>query len=663
MCGICGVVTENTELPDIGILLNMMSRLVHRGPDSSGYFRDHDAALGHTRLSIIDLQGGTQPLSNEDGSLWVIYNGEIFNYIELAAELKKLGHAFSTKSDTEVIVHAYEQWGTSCFSRFNGQWAISLWDRKKKTLILSRDRLGIRPLYYTKTGNKFLFSSEIKALAACPFVDLSFDPAGLNEVFTFWCPVAPRTVFNGVYELKPGHFAVLKNGSFTEKPYWQPDFAERDNEREGSEGEHIERLKDLLVKASRLRFTRSDVPVGAFISGGLDSSITASIITHFTGTPLHTFSIRFSDMALDEGPYQRELVKRLGTKHEDIVVSVDDIGRIFPDVILHTERPILRTAPAPLFLLSRLVKKAGYKVVVTGEGADEVFAGYDIFREAKVREFLARDPSSAKRRDILLKLYPWMSRSPQSIPAFAHRFYGKSLDLSDPGLSHRPRWDTTMMIKRLVTRDFLREMEKTDVAQELLGRLPRTHVKWDSLSRAQWLEMTTLLSGYILSSQGDSMLMAHSVEGRFPFLDSDVVDFADNLPARRKLLGLREKHILKKAFSDLVPDSILERPKQPYHSPDAASFFGGHRLEWFDDIVNPNAIKKAGIFSEDAVALLLDKCRNAKGVNMSNADNMRIVGIVSTMLIHHHFMKHGGEMFRKKKMPVLRKIVDMTCNK
>lgn len=659
MCGICGIVTRGNGLPDLKTLLKMMTGLTHRGPDSSGYFRDRDVALGHTRLSIIDLAGGAQPMSNEDGSLWITFNGEIYNYIELTRELKNLGHIFSTKSDTEVIVHAYEQWGTSSFNRFNGQWAFALWDRQSKTLILSRDRLGIRPLYYTIAGGKFIFSSEIKALCAHGDVDLCFDPAGLNEVFTFWCPVAPRTVFKGIHELKPGHFGMYKNNTFREIPYWHISFPEKGKEKKKSEAENMMLLKDRLVKAARLRFTRSDVPVGAYLSGGLDSSITSAIIAHYTGAPLKTFSLRFKDTEFDEGNFQQEMVKRLGAEHQDVAVSIKDIGEIFPMVTWHTERPIVRTAPAPLFLLSKLVRNAGYKVVVTGEGADEVVAGYDIFREAKAREFIARDPLSVKRANILLRLYPWMARSPKNAPAFAMAFFKKSLDLSDPGLSHRPRWDTTMAIKRLVTPEFAEEMGKTDVIEDLLNRLPEKHNRWDTLNRAQWLEMTTLLSGYILSSQGDRMLMANSVEGRFPFLDCEFVDFANQLPARHKLLALEEKHLLKRAFSDYIPRDILKRPKQPYRAPDAMSFFGGHNLEWFDSVMSESAVKKAGIFNHRAVTLFLNKCRKTGGYKMSNTDNMRIAGIVSTMLVYHQYIKRGGAVYVKDRPPEPMKKIDM----
>ncbi len=361
MCGICGIVNiYDGQSPDVDTLLRMMGRLRHRGPDSSGYYRDKQVALGHTRLAIIDLQTGAQPLSNEDDSVWITFNGEIFNYLELASELSGLGHILKTKSDTEVIVHAYEQWGTSCFDRFNGQWALALWDHKKNKIILSRDRLGIRTLYYTICNNRLLFASEVKALFADSSVKRNFDPAGVSEIFTFWSPVAPRTTFKDIKELEPGHFATVKNGIIKSKAYWTISFPDAGTESGLSEKEHVDIFRNHLINASRLRFTRSDVPVGAYLSGGIDSSITSSIVSNYTKAPLRTFSIRFGDSEFDEGQYQRQIADRLDADHRDVAVSNEDIGRVFPDVIWHAERPILRTAPAPLFLLSRLVRESGY---------------------------------------------------------------------------------------------------------------------------------------------------------------------------------------------------------------------------------------------------------------------------------------------------------------
>ena len=638
MCGICGIVTDGTP-PDLFVLKKMMGRLEHRGPDGNGYYRDRHAALGHTRLAIIDTAGGAQPLCNEDGTIWVTFNGEIFNYVELGEELRIRGHTFRTASDTEVIVHAWEEWGEDCFSRFNGQWALALWDRREQRLVLSRDRLGVRPLFFTRTPRGLLFASEVKAIFADPSVDRAFDPAGLDQTFTYWSTVAPRTVFRGIEQLEPGHYAVLDRRGFRKAPYWRISFPEQGCEPIQDTPENTAALRERLVEATRLRFLRSDVPVGAYLSGGLDSSITAAVISRYTDVPLHTFSLRFADQEFDEGDYQKQMSAALGTQHEDVVVSPSDIVEIFPEVIRHTETPIVRAAPAPLYLLSKLVSENGYKVVVTGEGADEVLAGYDIFREARVRMFWSRDPESTKRSRALELLYPWMARSPGKAPAFARSFFGRNLDPDDPALSHRPRWDSTAAIKLLFGSEMRDEIGRSD-ADDVVAKMPAGSEDWDPLSRAQWLEMTTLLAGYILSSQGDRMLMANSVEGRFPFLDRDVVDFANQLPARHKLFGLEEKYLLKRAFADVVPDQILRRPKQPYRAPDAASFFAPGRPEWFDEVTSERAVKPAGVFEPALVSGLFAKCAKSGGEKMSNTDNMRVLAIVSTQLTYESFVAH-----------------------
>jgi asparagine synthase (glutamine-hydrolysing) len=288
-----------------------------------------------------------------------------------------------------------------------------------------------------------------------------------------------------------------------------------------------------------------------------------------------------------------------------------------------------------MFLLSGLVRQHGMKVVVTGEGADEMFAGYDIFRETRLREFLARNPTSQVRHRGLELLYPWLARAPGQAPAFAREYFSSKLDPSDAAFSHRTRWDTTSTLLGMTVPHPDREH---DVAGALLAQLPPGHVRWDTLSRAQWLEMVTLLPGYILSSQGDRMLMAHSVEGRFPFLDRDVVALANTLPARHKLLGTDEKHILKKAFGDLLPPEIRARPKQPYRAPDAASFFGATEPSWVAEVTDPAAVSDAGIFDPRIVHALIDKCRRTGGVRMSNTDNMRLLAVLSTQLIHQQFI-------------------------
>jgi asparagine synthase (glutamine-hydrolysing) len=364
--------------------------------------------------------------------------------------------------------------------------------------------------------------------------------------------------------------------------------------------------------------------------------------------------LRFEDSEFDEGKYQKEMSNRLGTVHNDVCVSNRDIGEIFPEVIKHAERPILRTAPAPLFLLSRLVRDSGYKVVVTGEGADEVLAGYDIFREAKVRRFIAENPESPEVEYYLNQLYPWMKRAPGKVPAFARSFFSKNLDLNDRGFSHRPRWDSSSAIMQMFTGDFKEQVCPGAIKNNLFSQIPEEFGNWSPLNRDQWIEYKTLLSGYILSAQGDRMLMANSVEGRFPFLDTNLVDFANTLPDAIKLKDLNEKYILKKAFSSFIPDSIINRPKQPYRAPDAQSFFFNDTdLDWMEEIHDESFIREAGIFNPLSVTKLFEKCSKKSEIKMSNTDNMRVVGILSAMLCYKFIIKRENISQRNYNQPML----------
>lgn len=636
MCGICGVHSAG-EAPDPGLVRRMLAALAHRGPDGSGYYRDEQVALGHTRLAIVDTVGGVQPMCGEDEQVWVTFNGEIFNHVELAADLRARGHRFRTRSDTEVIVHAWEEWGPGCFDRFNGQWALAIWDRRSGDLVLSRDRFGVRPLYYTRAGERLLFASEVKALFTDPDVPRELDPAGIDQVLTLWSTVAPQTVFRGIQQVPPGRYLTFRHGVLTGSTrYWAPTFPAGGSELRTDLPRNAEALRERLVAATRLRFERSDVPVAAYLSGGIDSAVTAGVIAALrieqrTDVPLHTFSLRFADDEFDEGSYQTLMAKQLGTVHQDVVVRERDIADVFPEVVRHAESPLLRTGPAPMFLLSRLVRESGFKVVVTGEGSDEVLGGYDIFREGRIRELWTRDPAAAEAA--VQQLYPWMKRSPHQAPAFAKSFFGRNIVAGDPAISHRPRWDATAVLRSMLTAE-VREACDRIPADEIVAAMPAEAAGWDPLSRAQWLEMTTLLPGYILASQGDRMLMGNSVEGRFPFLDPHVAELASQVPADHKIHGMDEKHLLKRAFADLVPEEILRRPKQPYRAPDAAAFFAGGTPDWVFDVTSGPALEAAGIFRPELVQRLLEKARRTEGRGLGNTDNMRLVAVLSTQLLH-----------------------------
>jgi len=372
----------------------MLGQLQHRGPDAFGIYTDPQAGLAHARLSILDLSGGDQPIHNEDQSLWVIYNGEIFNYPELREDLEKKGHRFYTRTDTEVLVHLYEDQGPEFLKQLNGQYALALWDRKEKSVFLARDRLGIRPLFYYQQGPRLVFASEIKALFADERIPRALDKQTLVDIFTCWAPLSQATAFQQIYQLLPGHYGIFSKKGFQTSPYWRMAFSSSPSDISIEESE--EELKALLWDATRIRL-RADVPVGAYLSGGLDSSTIAAVVRRLGVSHLDTFSIAFADPQFDESEHQRRMAQFLGTDHQVVQATHEDIGRAFPDVVWHTETPILRTAPVPMFLLSKLVHDRRYRVVLTGEGADEFLGGYDIFKEAMIRRFWARQPDSEFR--------------------------------------------------------------------------------------------------------------------------------------------------------------------------------------------------------------------------------------------------------------------------
>jgi asparagine synthase (glutamine-hydrolysing) len=653
---VCGIVGQfcfsGDQVPDQALLRRMLGAIRHRGPDQFGIYLYEDRScrlgLGNARLNIIDPVGGQQPISNESGTLWIVFNGEIFNYLELREELQRLGHRLRTRTDTEVIVHLFEQYGIDCLDRLNGQFALALWDERTQELFLARDRLGVRPLFYTQQSGVFRFASEIKALLADGRVAAELDPVALDQIFTYWSPLAPRTALRGIRSLPPGHWLrVGPRGDLHVRQYWRLGFPPAGAESYGDAGEAAERLRDLLIDASRLRL-RADVPVGAYLSGGLDSSLIAALIRRFSDNRLETFSVAFTDPAFDESGYQRQAAEHFGTRHHAITCSPADIGRVFPEVIWHTEVPLLRTSPAPLYLLSRLVRDHGFKVVLTGEGADEFLAGYNLFKEVKVRRFWARQPDSRWRPLLLTRLYGYVHGLQGGNSRWLARFFGQGLkDVACPTYSHDLRWRNTQRLKRLFSpalTDGIAGLRRDEcgcsggVSQ--IGRevsLPDDFSSWSPLARAQYLEATIFMSEYLLCSQGDRVAMAHSVEGRFPFLDHRVVEFCGLLKPRLKLHGLKEKHLLKKVARPFLPDAVWRRDKQPYRAPIEASFFpGGKPLDWVDELLAPKSLEAAGCFQPSAVQWLLTKLRQ-QGF-LSETDGMGLTGVLSTQLLHRQFI-------------------------
>ncbi len=594
-------------------------------------------ALACARLSIIDLETGMQPIANEDESVWTVLNGEIFNFVELRAELEALGHRFRTRSDTEVIVHAYEEYGESFVARLNGHFALALWDIRRSRLVLARDRVGVRPLFYTRARGLLLFASEVKAIFAVAPQMAALDERGLTQVFTFWGTVGQRTVFKDVQSLPPGHLLVVEDRVERLERYWDWTFAAGRGRSDLTVAEAAEALRALLTDAVRLQL-RADVPVGAYLSGGLDSSGIAALAAAAGGKLRRTFSITFDDPEFDESGFQRQMAAHLGVEHIAVRCSQRDIGNALPEVIWHTETPLLRTAPAPLMLLSEHARANGCKVVLTGEGADELFGGYDLFKEGKIRRFWARQPRSHGRPLLLARLYPYLAHSPVARRHFAQPFFGQRLqELDNPFYAHLTRWVTARGIFRLLSADFRAVLERSRPEEDLAAELPPGFAGWEPLARDQYVEVKTLLQGYLLSSQGDRVSMAHSVEGRLPYLDHRVIEFVNSLSARYKLRGLREKVLLREALDGLVPQPILQRAKQPYRAPDSQCFFeAGKALPYVEELTSAANLRRTGYFDPEAVGHLLHKCRSGRALGA--ADNMAFVGMLSTLLLHEHFL-------------------------
>jgi len=645
MCGVAGVVALKNKITiQTRHLEEMAGMLAHRGPDGRGTYLDEHVGLAHTRLSIIDLEGGAQPIHNEDKSIWIVFNGEIFNYLELKAELVKEGHRFYTATDTEVMVHLYEKFGKDFVNHLNGQFAIALWDKKTAECILVRDRVGILPLFYTRNKDQLIFGSEVKAILSILPSSPSLNAAALDQLMTFWSPVTPNTIFKDIYEVSPGEMLTVKGGEIEKRRYWDWQFPQDGNYLSGTEDQLGEQLHEILIDATQIRL-RSDVPVGAYLSGGLDSSVIVALIHHHTDTSLRTFSISFENKSFDESQYQTQMINAVGADHSTIQCTDQEIGRQFIDTVWHTEVPILRTAPVPMRMLSGLVRKQGYKVVLTGEGSDEVLGGYDIFKEAKIRQFWAKNASSALRPLLLKRLYPYLDVSPGRAQTYLQNFFGIDLENpSNPFFSHIPRWITTAQSKHFFSTD-LKAALSDDAENVLAGTMPDNLSAWHYFNRAQYIEAKTLMAGYLLCSQGDRMLMSNSVEGRFPFLDHRLIAFANRLAPNIKMKALNEKYLLKCAFKKNIPETILQRHKQPYRAPDIPAFFGATPPDYVEHLLSEDVIRRYGYFDQKKVAMLLRKVKAGRAIGYK--DNMALVGILSTQAWHFLFV----EEFTKRKSP------------
>ncbi len=638
MCGIAGIYNYHSAKegsPELSVK-KMLSAIRHRGPDETGMYKNDKLCMGSVRLSIIDIASGQQPISDESGNYWIVYNGEIFNYPELSEEINKQGIKLKTNCDTEVLVQMYALHGAKCLNYLNGQFSFCIWDKKKQEMFLARDRVGIRPLFYWAQNGSFAFCSEIKGLFTLGNIEKKIRPESLAEIFTFWTTLTPNTPFENIFELSPGHCMTVSGSEIKIQKFWQLEYRPDKSEHHNNFNRSVEEFRALITDATKIRL-RADVPVAAYLSGGLDSSVTTSLIKNIQPGNLNTFSIGFKDKEFDETAYQMEAAKFFNTNHTAFECTGAEIAEQFENTIWHTEFPLLRTSPTPMYLLSKKVREHNIKVVITGEGADEVLAGYNIFKEAKIRRFWANQPNSTWRPKLLSKLYPYIPMIRDSNTMALKMFFGYKLsETEDPFYSHLLRWHNTSRLKTYFSDEITQATNAYDPVGGLYSGLPGNFASWSGLSKSQYIESTIFMSGYLLSSQGDRVAMGNSVEGRYPFLDYRIIEFCAGLPDNFKLNCLNEKFLLKKMSVGIIPPSITKRSKQAYRAPIVSSFFNSAAPAYIDELLSENKLKAFGLFNPDKVRSLIDKAKGNK--NFSEIDQMAVAGILSTQLLYKMFI-------------------------
>lgn len=605
MCGIVGYVDLRGEgRVEEGVLHRMAEALVHRGPDSRGYFVDENTALGTRRLSIIDLETGDQPVFNEDRSLVLSCNGEIFNYRELRSGLEKRGHSFRTRTDIEVLVHLYEEDGIGFLNKLNAQFAFAIYDRKDRTLFLARDQFGICPLFHTVVDGFLVFASEIKAILQHPQVSREVNLTGLDQVLSLPGAISPQTMFRNIHSLPSGHYLLAKNGDMSVREYWDleyPTVAESTNGQ--PEQYYADKLRELLEQSVRYRL-QADVPVGFFLSGGLDSSLIAALIQRVSpDIQRHSFSVSFSDERICEAKYQRLMSDAVGSIHHEIPFNDGDIATRLSQAVYHSECPLKETYNTASLALSGETKKSGVTVVLNGEGSDELFAGYVGYRFDKRRNQETRNVDLETMLGNEIREKVW----------------------GDPDLYYEKDEyvfrETKQALYSTRVGDRLSEFEFPNFPvinkERLRGRHP--------LHKRSYLDFKLRLGHHLIADHGDRMTMANSVEARYPFLDFNLIEFCRQIPPDLKLHGFTEKYILKKAAESLIPQQIVDREKFGFVAPGSPALLR-QEIEWVSDVLSYDRIKRQGYFNPDTVEYLKTKYK-AKGfqLNLTLEDDLLIV--------------------------------------
>jgi asparagine synthase (glutamine-hydrolysing) len=661
MCGIAGIVdlSGHHKIPD-NIIDDMTRAIIHRGPDEEGYLRRPGLALGSRRLSIVGLADGQQPIANEDRSVFVVFNGEFFDYPERRAELESRGHRLITHCDTEIIPHFWEESQEGIFGHLEGQFAFALWDDRRRCLVLGRDRFGICPLYWTRQGDWLLFASEIKALLASGIVPAQPDLRGINHIFTFSALPGPITCFEGIQLLPAGHYLVIRPGNETgtmcdiaERVYWAMDFPDQGHEERGAGRRAlVDRFEQLLLQAVEKRL-RADVPVGAYLSGGVDSSVIAALACHVKGPAINTYTVRVDAPELDELDAANLVARHIGTKAPIVQeFRKEDALKTYPRLIHAAEAPVIDTSCAALLQLAQRVHICGQKVVLTGEGADEWLVGYPWYKGAKLLSYLDLLPGlslSDRARRGYLRLH--------RVPQYPREFRRRVEEAIGGPNAWIDAYGLLGISKLRFYAEPMKEVLRNNNPWADLGIPLERAKRWHPINRGIWVAARVTLAGHLLQAKGDRVAMHSSVEVRYPFLDEDVFSFVASLDPRWKLRGFRDKYLLRLLAERWLPVSVYRRPKAIFRAP-LDSFHIEPEPPFVDQLMSEESLRRTGYFD---VAEVLHWRRAFRGLRAGSLERlsveMGLVAVVATQLWHHLFIRqeladvpawNGGTMSLEK---------------
>ena len=633
MCGIAGFIHNSISIEESKIRITKMINIIdHRGPDALCAIIGKKFSMATARLAIEKIREGEQPIVDENKRYVLSFNGEIFNYKDII-----LKYSFPKKkvdSEIKLLAKLFELKGVNFINEIEGQFAISIYDIVNDKLYLYRDRFGIRPIYYKYQNKKFLYSSEIKSIVAFEGVTPKTSLMSIASTSLFWSNIKNMTSFKDIFQIPPGNYLIFSNGKLEIKKYWNNPISQNIKKDEIDKKFKYEKLFRLIKDAVK-RQIHGEVGFSSYLSGGIDSSIIAYLLTQIQKSPIDTFSVEFENKEYDESAAQQNIKKVINSNHFSLRISNKDIAENFEKVINHSECHLFRTAPVPMFLLSKYVKDMGHKVVFTGEGADEILLGYDLFGEVKIRKFWSKFPSSAIRPKLLKKLYYYLPQFQDSrYFEITKEFYKKNLtNIKDNFYSHQIRWDQYSMIKNFFHIDD-GEYKKESLENDFLKSLPKNFKNLSMIRKAQIVEINTLLSGYLLSSQGDRMTMAHGVEGRYPYLDDIFTNALAEISSEIKAPGIKLKNVLRKAFVKHLPKKVIERPKFAYQAPEARVFFDDKKSLLIVNDFAENLSKQENLKNEPFLNLIKKFKDTNSSLRMSFRENMAfIIGLSEHFLI------------------------------